>query len=90
MVGHEKIKTSWFIYVYNTDSTWPVCERKVDGINRNILTKLHADKIENVAFTKSKKFSLIWPGDLVFDPNWPIYEQIQEIINTNTDYDPWW
>ena len=32
---------------------------------------------------RTEGFSKIWPSDLVFDPTWPIFELIQDIIQTN-------
>ena len=28
-------------------------------------------------------FSKIWPSDIVFDPIWPIFTLVQELIDTN-------
>jgi len=30
-----------------------------------------------------KEFSMIWPGDIVFYPTWPIFELGLEIVKTN-------
>ena len=32
---------------------------------------------------RTQGFPKIWPGDLVFDPTWPIFELVRDIIQTN-------
>ena len=32
---------------------------------------------------RTEGFSKIWPGDLVFDPTWPIFELVRDIIQKN-------
>ena len=32
---------------------------------------------------RTQGFPKIWPGDLVFDPTWPIFELVWDIIETN-------
>jgi len=38
------------------------------------------------------EFFQIWPGDLVFDPTWPIFELGLDIVKTNilTKFDQNW
>ena len=38
---------------------------------------------ENEASTVDKKFSRIWPSDLVFDPTRPILELVWDVIEAN-------
>jgi len=47
----------------------------LDIAKTNILIKFHQNRVANLPFIECKQeFLKIWPGDLVFDAIWPIFE----------------
>lgn len=73
--------------VFTRSMIWPSFKSKMTHIYKEPRNHLdeHSDQLLNVRLLCSQGFNIIWPGNLVLGPTWPIYERIHKFHKVS-----WW